>query len=122
MTSTAMHVNAAMNSYMLPHGTRSSASPRVVTAMSWDTSPTQVRPNAVRSQKPVGPRRAGEREPPAVAGCGAAPAGAAVVAPGAAPAAMAALPLAAPTPASWGTLPGAATASRRCFANAKSHA
>src|SRR5215469_8319815 len=62
-TRTAMHVNAPMNSYMLPHGTRSSASPRVRTASTCRTTPVHVRPNAIRSQKPDGQRLAGASSP-----------------------------------------------------------
>ena len=53
-----MQVNAAMNSYMLPHGVRCSASPRVRMASTWPVTPMQVRPNASRSQKPDGHRAA----------------------------------------------------------------
>ena len=58
-----MQVNAAMNSYMLPHGVRCSASPRARIASTWPVTPTQVRLNANRSQKPDGHRL--DAEPPA---------------------------------------------------------
>src|SRR5215472_14574806 len=54
-----MHVKAAMNSYMLPHGTRSSAMPRVKIAATCTATPTHVSENASRSQKPDGQRLAG---------------------------------------------------------------
>src|SRR5215475_3828466 len=49
-----MQVNAAMNSYMLPHGVRCSATPLVTIASRCAVSPRQVSPNASRSQNPVG--------------------------------------------------------------------
>src|SRR6266436_5996113 len=56
---------AAMNSYMLPQGTRCSASPLVVTAVMCRASPAQVSRKAARSHGPCGH---GDRVAPATAG------------------------------------------------------
>ena len=48
---------AAMNSYMLPHGTRCSARPLLATEHDLEATPTQVSTNAARSHGPCGPQR-----------------------------------------------------------------
>src|SRR5258708_29973653 len=52
--STAAQVMAAMNSYMLPHGTRCSASPLVGTEVICRASPAHVSRNAARTHGPDG--------------------------------------------------------------------
>ncbi len=68
-TITAMQVNAVMNSYMLPHGTRCSASPRVTMPRMCAASPSTVSASAARSQSPAGGpparQRLADRHPPA---------------------------------------------------------
>src|ERR1700685_2971435 len=108
-----MQVIAARNSYMLPHGTRCSARPRVRIADTWKVAPTQVRANAVRTQSPDGQRPAAGLPgtagggPGRVGWAGTTTAGTATAGP----------------PAPTATSSGASTsASTRCRANAKSHA
>src|ERR1022692_2613302 len=64
-TITAMQLMAIMNSYMLPHGTRCSDSPRVRMPVTCVARPTQVSANAVRIQRPG---RSGSGNGPAAKG------------------------------------------------------
>src|SRR5262245_39967810 len=73
---TVAHVIAMTNSYMLPHGTRGSASPRVTMPRIWVTSPITVRASAARTHGPAGAppvrhRRAAATGGPASAAVGA---------------------------------------------------
>src|SRR5712691_11590432 len=92
-TRTAAQVMAAMNSYMLPHGTRSSARPLLATEVMWNASPAQVSRNAPRSHVPSGHSdglavvSAGSGRPPRAEPDGRPPGPAAPAAPGAAPSA-----------------------------------
>src|ERR1035438_426790 len=51
---TATQVTDVTNSYMSPHGTRCTASPRVVTPMTCAASPSMFSTRAARTQDPVG--------------------------------------------------------------------
>src|SRR5262245_30363166 len=58
---TAAQVMAVTNSYMLPHGTRCSDSPRVRTPRLWRTSPSTVSTSAARTHGPAGAPPARQR-------------------------------------------------------------
>src|SRR5207244_2946753 len=58
---TAAQVIAMTNSYMLPHGTRCSAIPRVRMPRTWVARPITVRPSAARTQGPAGAPPARQR-------------------------------------------------------------
>src|SRR6202034_2191964 len=49
----ATHVSAVMNSYMTPHGARWTASPLVVTAITWARMPTALSVAAARTHGPA---------------------------------------------------------------------
>src|SRR4029077_16873227 len=52
---TATQVTVVTNSYMSPHGTRCTASPRLTTPTMCAASPTTVRPTATCTQRPIPP-------------------------------------------------------------------
>src|ERR1039457_6519351 len=65
----ATQVTDVTNSYMSPHGTRCTASPRVVTPMTCAASPSALSTRAARTQDPVGSQEPRLRPPwPAEAG------------------------------------------------------
>src|SRR5215472_13790436 len=49
----ATQVRAETNSYMLPHGARCTAKPRVTTATRWARMPTTLNVSAIRTQGPA---------------------------------------------------------------------
>src|SRR6185437_16068762 len=48
-----MQVRAVTNSYMLPQGARCTASPRVITAVVWAATPSELSSTAATTQRPA---------------------------------------------------------------------
>src|ERR1700722_13738873 len=134
---TATQVTAVTNSYMSPHGTRCTASPRVVTPITWAASPRTFSARATRTQAPAGSREPRPRSvrptaegSPGVAATGPDPGtgpdspGAPDTDPAPAPAAAVAAGTPAVTPAvtSCGTWGAAGSALDECRPKAKSPA